>query len=37
MPLHYRENHTEDRQSNSESILWPQRKPQCYEIQRQDA
>ena len=28
MPLHSCETHTEDRPSNSESILWPQYKPQ---------
>ena len=30
MPLHSCETHTEDSQSNSESILWPQYKPQEY-------
>ena len=28
MPLHSYKTHTEERQSNSESILWPQYKPQ---------
>ena len=39
MPLHSYETHTEDRESNSEMILWPQYKPQehWHEIQGWDA